>query len=181
MKTDYSKQAIKMEVDKLHYTNLIFDSQFETLFNSIIELTSQICDVPVALIVLVNNESILAQYPLGHSISQILQDRKSFFNFFPQDMDYFENSSANLNANGGSQMLRLEESEGNFYAGARIKLPLGEMIGVLFVFDIGPRTLSLMQREYLTGMANIIEKALIISNSLHNLTECAPLNGTKLE
>ncbi len=96
-------------------------------------------------------------------------------------MDYFENSSSNLNTNGGSQGLRLEESEDNFYAGARIKLPLGVMVGVLCVFDIAPRTLSLLQREYLTGMANIIEKALIISNSLHNLTECAHLNGTKYE
>jgi len=170
MTANYSKLPVKIEIEKLHYANLILDSQFETLFNSITELTSRVCEVPAASIVLVNNESIQLQYPVGHSISYILKDRMCFSDIFPKDMDYFEGSSINLNTIGESKKSDVEYPEDKFYAGARIKLPLGEMIGVLFVFDIAPRTLSSMQREYLTGMANVIEKALVISNSIHNLT-----------
>jgi hypothetical protein len=170
MTANYSKLPVKIDIDKLNYANLILDSQFETLFNSITELTSRVCEVPAALIVLVNNESILVQYPVGHTISHVLQDRKHFSNIFTQDMDYFESSSINLNTIGESQKSEFEYPEDIFFAGAKIKLPLGEMIGVLCVFDISPRTLSSMQREYLTGMANVIEKAFVISNSIHNLT-----------
>ena len=55
-----------------------------------------------------------------------------------------------------------------FYAGAPIKLPLGEVIGALCVFDIKPNTMSDYQKKMLVELADVISKALVMKNHLKN-------------
>lgn len=53
-----------------------------------------------------------------------------------------------------------------FYAGVPIKLPLGEVIGALCVFDIKPNAMSEHQKKMLVELANVISKALVMKNHL---------------
>ncbi len=62
--------------------------------------------------------------------------------------------------------LNLNGQKFMFYAGAPVKLPLGEMISVVCVFDTQPRHLNEMQREVLLGLADILTKALVTKNFL---------------
>ncbi len=144
---------------------LILDTQFETFFNSITTLTSKICNVPVAMINFVNEDTIWSQSQLGFPFKK-LHNRKRFCGVFPDDSNYFEVSNTDLDEIPLGSHLPISDNQAKFYAGAKIKLPLGEIIGVLCVFDTAPYSLTELQKDYLVGMAHVIEKALVTKNSL---------------
>lgn len=167
--TANNKKNIPDELVKHHYSKLVLDSQFEAFFDSITDLTSRLLDVPIALVTFVNEETIWVQSQAGFQIPQTLHNRKRFCGIFPQDRDLFQISDTDLDVTHENHLFLIDGKKAKFYAGVKIKLPLGEMIGVLCVFDVAPRTLTVMQRDYLIGMARIIEKALVTKNFLHRV------------
>lgn len=48
-----------------------------------------------------------------------------------------------------------------YYAGAPIKLPMGENIGTLCVIDQKPNQINTMQKQVLIDLADIVSKALV--------------------
>lgn len=151
------------------YSKLVLDSQFEAFFDSITDLTSKMCLVPVALITFVNTETIWVQSQVGFPFVQMLHNKGRFCGVFPRDRNYFEISDTDTDTIHESHAFYIQGKKAKFYAGAKIKLPLGETIGVLCVFDTEPRTLLKIQRDYLLGMAQVIEKALVTRNFINHV------------
>ncbi len=153
-----------------HLSKLVMDAKFEDFLNTITNLTSKICLAPIALITFVNDESIWIQSEGGISTAKISPNKKQFCGIFPKNKDYFEISDTNEDIVHKAHSFLIKGEKAKFYAGAKIKVPAGSnLIGVLCVFDTAPRTLIGLQREYLLGMAEVIEKALITKNFVRSV------------
>lgn len=170
MHSEYSKKLHNKQLIAKHHSMLVLDSQFEAFFDSVTSLTSQLCHSPVALVTFIEDESLWIQSQVGFPDIKMLPNRKRFRGIFPQEKNYFEVSDAALDKMLEKHLFKFEHQKAKFYAGASIKLPLGEIIGVLCVFDTKPRRLTNLQRAYLIGMADVIEKALITRNLLRRVS-----------
>lgn len=169
MHSEYSKKSSNKQLIDKNHSRLVLDSQFEAFFRTVTSLTSKLCNSPVALVTFIEDDFIWVQSQVGFPDAKMLPNRKRFRGF-PQDDSYFEVSNTSLDKVLEKHLFRIENQKAKFYAGASIKLPLGEMVGVLCVFDYKPRRLTASQRTYLVGMAQVIEKALTTRNFLKRVS-----------
>lgn len=80
--------------------------------------------------------------------------------------EYLEVPDTTLDASHACHPLVTDTPNFMFYAGAPLKLPLGEVIGALCVFDTKPNAMSQHQKNMLVELANVITKALVIKNHM---------------
>ncbi len=154
----YIKAHVKSKID---FDNIVLDSQFEAVFDSITQLVAQQLDVPVALITFVDDDSIWIHSEVGFPAPKVLPNKRKFCGIFPKDEQFFEIVDTDLDDAHREHLFYIEGIKARYYAAARIKLPLGEMIGVLCIFDTSQRSLDEKQREFLIGLAVVIEKILV--------------------
>lgn len=86
---------------------------------------------------------------------------------FPRYEQFIEIPNTDLDKLHKEHDYLIEGIKAKYYAAARIKLPLGEVIGLLCIFDINPRSLSDKQREFLIDLARVIEK-IMVTKSFQN-------------
>lgn len=91
---------------------------------------------------------------------RVIPNRKKFCGFFPKDQGFFEIEDTDIDDCHKTHVVEIDGVHAKYYAGAKINLPLGEMIGVLCVFDIAPKKLTEKQCELLVDMADVVEKSL---------------------
>lgn len=147
------------------YAHLILDSQFETFYDSVTQLASKVCEVPVALITFLDDERIWIKSEFGFPVVKDIPRREVFCGLVVSNNQYLEISDTYEDELHKDHQLGIDGNIFRFYAGAPIKLPLGETIGVLCLFDTVPKSLTAQQRETLIGLADIVEKALVAKNS----------------
>lgn len=164
MHSEYSKKLSNKRLIDKHHSLLMLDSQFEAFFDAVTSLTAKLCHSPVALVTFIEDDSIWIQSQIGFPDTKMLPNKKKVGAIFPKENDYFEVSHSAMDKMLKKHLFLIENQKTEFYAGAHIRLPLGEMVGVLCVFDNKPRRLTAMQRTYLVGMAKVIEKALVTRN-----------------
>lgn len=153
------------EVSALHKF-LILDSQFEILYDSIANLAAKVCEVPVALITFVDDDRIWFKSEVGYSNVTDIPRRDLFCGMVATTNEYLEIRDISKDKAHKGHHLDLDGQKFMFYAGAPVKLPLGELVGVVCVFDIQPRHLTEQQRTVLLGLADILTKALVPKNFL---------------
>lgn len=143
-------QAEKKRVHALRQLNVL-DSQYEELYDAITELAAKITNMPVALITLLDEDRIWFKSVVGLTgISQ--SPRKSrYCDWVVIKSEFLEIEDISKNSLHCQHPLVNGETKFMFYAGAPITLPLGEVIGVLCVFDNKPNKLNEMQRDVLIG------------------------------
>lgn len=146
----------------------VLDSQYEVFYNTVNKLAALICDVPVALITLADDENIWINSEIGNSgITQI--PRESAFCSWVLNDEFHEVTNISLNINRYCHPLIEGASSFMFFAGAPLKLPMGEVIGTLCVFDIKPKRMTIKQKTMLIGLADIVAKALVVKNHMVGL------------
>ncbi len=145
---------------------LILDSQFEILFDSINNLAAKICKVPVAIITLVDDHRIWYKSEAGYSYVTDIPKSDLFCGLVSKKNEYLEIHDIDQDELHKDHDFDLDGKKFRFYAGAPVKLPLGEVIGVIGVFDTKPKTLTSQQREVLLGLADILTKALVTKHFL---------------
>lgn len=139
----------------------VLDSAQEGLFDSIVNLASEVCGMPIALISLVDTDRQWFKAKTG--LKDVTETKREFsfcshaitgnklmeVNDATEDKRFFDNP--------------LVTAEPNivFYAGATLALPAGEKIGTICVIDNKPNQLTEVQKTVLTGLAEITTKALI--------------------
>lgn len=151
---------------KIDFSAIVLNSQFEAVFDSITTLVSKQLDAPVALITFVNEDSIWIHSEVGFPNIKVVPNKKRFCGIFPKDEHFFEIVDTDLDEEHSEPAFHIEGINAKYYAGAKINLPLGEMIGVLCIFDTNQRLLSPKQRELLIGLACVLEK-ILITKSFH--------------
>lgn len=139
----------------------VLDSPQEALFDSIVNLASEICDMPIALISLVDSDR---QWFKAQTGLKNISETKREFSFCSHTI----NGNKLMEVNDATKDKRflnnpLVTGEPNivFYAGVSLALPKGEKIGSICVIDNKPNQLTTMQKTVLTRLADITTKALV--------------------
>ena len=148
------------------FLKIVLDSQFEAVFDSITQLVAKQLEVPIALITFVDYDFIWIYSEDGHAGEKVISNSKKFCGVFPRNEQFFEISNTDLDETHRDHEYLIDGIKAKYYAAARIKLPMGEITGLLCILDSNQRTLSQKQREFLIGLAGVIEKVLV-TKSFH--------------
>ncbi|HSH87623.1 MAG: GAF domain-containing protein [Methylophilus sp.] len=140
---------------------LILDSPYEAVFDAIALLASQVCGMPIALISLVDSERQWFKAQVGLEGVRETSRELAFCSHTIRENSVMEIKDATKDSRFLDNPLVTGHPNIVFYAGAPIALPLGEKIGSVCVIDTKPNALNDMQKQVLTGLANITTKALL--------------------
>ncbi len=126
----------------------ILDTPPEKDFDDIIHLVSALCEVPVALITLIDKDRQWFKARKGVETSQIPRELSFCVHALGQSGLFVIPDTA-LDARFAANPLVTDGPHLRFYAGAPLVTPEGETLGTLCVLDSKPRTLTCEQQEAL--------------------------------
>ncbi len=149
---------------------LVLDTPSEALFDEITKLASIICDTPIALISLIDENRQWFKANIGFEGTTETDRDMAFCSHTILKDQVFEVQNATLDDRFKNNPLVTQAPHINFYAGAPIAMPSGENIGAICVISQKPHALSDLQKSMLTGLANTISKALISRREAINET-----------
>jgi PAS domain S-box-containing protein len=131
----------------------VLDTLPEKEYDAITRLASYICQAPIALITLIDNDKQWFKSKIGLDISETPRNQ-AFCNYTIQGDQIFEVPDALLNKELKSNPF-VDTTDGiRFYAGAPLIDPDGYRLGALCVIDLMPRKLTNEQRDALRTLAD---------------------------
>lgn len=130
----------------------VLDTPHERGFDDITLIASQICDVPTALISLVDDKRQWFKSSLGIEAVQTPRD-VAFCALAIEQSDTMIVEDASQDPRFADNPLVTGESNLRFYAGAQLITPEGHRLGTLCVLDTRPRQLTLDQVQALEALA----------------------------
>ncbi len=169
----------------------VLDSAPEKEFDDIVMLASTLCDVPVALVSLVDRERQWFKACVGLDVRETHRDLAFCAHAILAPADVLIVEDAKLDSRFQNSALVLGPPYIRFYAGAPIIDDSGHALGTVCVIDTKPRTLTGQQRTALLALARqtssllqlrllrhqreyraeILEKELAQAKVLNQLTE----------
>ena len=145
---------------------MVLDSAPEAMFDSLALLASQVCEVPMALVSLVDEERQWFKANVGlPGINETTREAAFCAHAVLGDA-LFEVPDAALDPRFAANPLVTGPPDIRFYAGAPMVLPGGARVGTLCVIDRQPRQLTEAQRHLLTQLAAIASQALVMRRDL---------------
>lgn len=139
----------------------VLDSAPEALFDQSTRLAAELCQMPIALISLIDADRQWFKSNVGlHGTSETLRDVAFCAEACRSDA-LLEVEDASRDARFASNPLVTGDPGIRFYAGAPIRMPLGERVGALCVIDRVPRQLTNFQRTALVGLSQMVASALL--------------------
>jgi two-component sensor histidine kinase len=144
-----AQQDLRLETLKSYD---ILDTVEEADFDDIVAIASAICDVPVSLISLVDDDRQWFKARVGFEPQQTSLEESVCSHSILQD-DFLEVPDMALDNRTSDNPLHTGDPNVNFYAGANLVAPNGMKIGTLCVLDTKPRTLSPFQRQALKTLS----------------------------
>lgn len=144
----------------------VLDSQYESLYHSINKLAATISNTPIAMITFLHDQHVWMES--GADYSQIVRhaQKEIFYNWAIASDQYIEIPDTSLVSDQSTQSLNTYYPHLKFYAGVPLKLPLGEVIGVLSVLDIKPNSMNQYQKNMLLALADVVAKSLVFKHHL---------------
>lgn len=145
-------------------------------FDDIVAMAAEICEVPVALVSIVEAERQFFKARVGLDVCETARDI-SFCQFAIRDTVPFVVPDAHLDPRFAGTPLVIGPPFIRFYAGIPLIAPSGHALGTLCVIDRTPRTLSEQQMRMLAILARQamtqieLGKALELSRAAHAETE----------
>lgn len=130
----------------------ILDTGEESDYDDIVALASKICDAPVSLISLVDEDRQWFKARLGFEPRETGLDQSVCSHAILED-DFLEISSMAEDLRTADNPLHIGGPEVKFYAGANLIAPNGLPIGTLCVLDTKPRQLTDFQRQALKTLS----------------------------
>jgi GAF domain-containing protein len=130
----------------------VLDTPPEALFDDLTELAARICEAPVALISLVDENRQWFKSKVGTTLQETSRDI-SFCAHAIRQPGLFIVPDATKDERFASSPLVTSEPNIRFYAGAPLISPDGYALGTLCIIDKVPRELRQEQKEALTILA----------------------------
>jgi len=150
----------KERVEELRSLNIL-DTEAEEEFDALTNLVSEMIDVPMAQISLVDEDRQWFKSKVGLTDTQTTRDISFCQHTIMQDAIFEVNNAAESEIFKDSPLVNGELSNIKFYAGAPLKTSNGYNIGALCVIDNKPRKLTdenkVVLREYAKEVVKLIE------------------------
>lgn len=144
----------------------VLDTPPEVEFDALAQAAALACNVPIALISLVDAERQWFKANLGlPGVTETPRDMAFCAHAILHD-DLFEIEDATKDARFSDNPWVIASPNIRFYAGVSLQLRSGENLGTLCVIDIQPRRLDDTQRRILTSLAQAAVKTLEARRSL---------------
>lgn len=138
----------------------VLDSPPEPVFDAITALAAQVCEVPIALVSLVDRDRQWFKANVGlEGVAQTPRE-VAFCHHAVEQASLLEVPDALSDPRFRDNPLVTGRPDIRFYAGAPIAVAGGHAIGTVCVIDRQPRRLSVGQRQVLSGLAGIASLAL---------------------
>jgi len=156
-------QALKEQrrLNALHKLKVL-DSPFETIFDTITRMASDVCGTPIALISLIDDKRQWFKSNIGlEGIKETPRDI-SFCQYTIENEGLLEIQDATQDERFWDNPLVTGNPDIRFYCGVPIKLPLGENIGSICVIDVKPNCLNEHQRKTIEGLAKVVSQILVL-------------------
>jgi GAF domain-containing protein len=169
-KPTQQSESEKQRLKALMHLNVL-DSPFETIFDSITQLASEVCGMPVSLISLVDEDRQWFKSNVGLPGVTETPRSMAFCAHTILTNEILEIPDASLDDRFLNNPLVTGNPDIRFYAGAPITLPLGENIGSLCVIDTKAGSLNEYQRITLIGLAKITAQLLVARRVSLNLCD----------
>ena len=131
----------------------VLDTAPEEAFDDLTMLASQICQVPTAMISLVDEKRLWFKSRIGIADQQISRDAGFCAHTILQPNQVFEIRDADLDPRFADNALVKSEQRIRFYAGAPLVAPDGHPLGALCVMDRKPRALAPEQLNALRALS----------------------------
>src|SRR3954470_24688057 len=130
----------------------VLDTVPEEVFDDLTELAARICEAPVALITLVDEDRQWFKSKVGITISETSRDI-SFCGHAINQSELFVIPDATKDSRFAANPLVVSDPKIRFYAGAPLITPDGHALGTLCVIDKVPRELRPDQKQALRVLA----------------------------
>jgi len=131
----------------------VLDTVPEEVFDDLTELAAKICEAPIALISLVDEDRQWFKAKVGTTLSETARDF-SFCSYAITQSDLFIVPDATRDERFANSPLVTAEPKIRFYAGAPLITPDGHALGTLCVIDKVPRQLRPEQEQALRILAH---------------------------
>lgn len=148
----------------------VLDTVPEEVFDDLTELAARICEAPIALISLVDEDRQWFKSKVGVTISETSRDI-SFCAHAIKQQDLFIIPDATKDLRFANNPLVTSDPKIRFYAGAPLVAPDGEALGTLCVIDKVPRELSVEQQQALRVLARHVITQLELRRHAKDLAE----------
>ncbi|MEX1167478.1 MAG: GAF domain-containing protein, partial [Hydrogenophaga sp.] len=139
----------------------MLDTLPQKAFDDITALASAICDTPIALISLIDEQRQWFKSKVGLAASETSRDIAFCSHAINAPDQVMVVNNALLDPRFSDNPLVLDDPTLRFYAGAPIVTNEGFALGTVCVIDREPRTLSPKQRAALQSLANLVVTLLI--------------------
>jgi len=155
----------------------VLDSGAEKVYDDITALTADLCDIPICLISLVEEDRQWFKSEVGLGICETTLEESICSHAILQN-DYLEIEDTRLDPRTVDNPLCLSDKPIRFYAGAILRTLEGWPLGTLCVLDYKPRKLNNIQQRVLKVHAQSVTRQLELTRALIERVEDANFSST---
>jgi two-component system cell cycle sensor histidine kinase/response regulator CckA len=148
----------------------VLDTVPEEVFDDLTELAARICEAPIALISLIDEDRQWFKAKVGVTVNETSRDI-SFCAHAIKQTELFIIPDATQDLRFANNPLVTSDPKIRFYAGAPLITPDGYALGTLCVIDKVPRELRPEQRQALRVLARHVMMQLELRRHAKDLTE----------
>src|SRR6201995_5437951 len=158
----------------------ILDTAPEEVFDELTELAARICEAPIALISLIDEDRQWFKAKVGVTLNETSRDI-SFCSHAIKQEDLFIIPDTLKDARFSKNPLVTSDPKIRFYAGAPLITPDGHALGSLCVIDKVPRELRLEQQQALRVLSRHVMTQLELRRHTKELTAAHEARDTTKE